>query len=171
MPLLRGKHTILLPVNPLFVQSTIIASFLINLSIGKAAEFINILDTVFFFWCLRENRIIKSGTGFLIGILTDLYFNTTIGQNALCYTVTTAIANKISVRFLSLPLRAQALLILLVLSIKNTLTAIMFIIFAGKYQQIGIVVSPIVSAAMYPVFASILLSPQLKPTSSNETPI
>lgn len=52
MPLLRGKQTILLPVSPLFVRSTIFIAFLINISLGKAAELVNVLDIVLIFWFL-----------------------------------------------------------------------------------------------------------------------
>ena len=143
--IMRPGQQLLLPANPFFIWTSLIAAMLLNMMqnmglLGRAAWTPDILAVVLVFWTVHQPLRINIGSAFVFGLLMDVHQGGLLGQHAMAYTVLSFAAITIHRRLLWFSVPSQA--------------AQVFPLFA--------LLGPVVEAVLWPVASIILLAPQLR---------
>jgi rod shape-determining protein MreD len=84
----RSADQLLMPVNPLFVWTTLFVAFAFNLvPVGRIPAMPDFLALVLVFWNVHQSRRIGVGVAFIFGLLMDVHSGAVLGQHALAYTL------------------------------------------------------------------------------------
>ena len=105
----RRNDPLLMPVNPLFIWSTLAFAFLLNIvPLGRIAAMPDFLALVLVFWNVHQSRRIGVGVAFFFGLLMDVHSGAVLGQHALAYTLLSFFAVTIHRRLLWFTVPSQA---------------------------------------------------------------
>ncbi len=160
---------ILLPVNPLFVITTMMTALVFNLLPWRdIAGIPDILALVLGFWCINQPRKIGVGTAWLFGLIMDTGNGALLGQHAFAYAVLAFAANTLSRRILWFPIWPQALHVFLLLLGCQGLMLIIRLAAGSPFPGVLYFSGSIISAVMWPLVNFVLLSPQRRPESVDE---
>ena len=82
---------LLLPANPLFIWSSLLAALGFNMLenmglLGRAAWMPDVLALVLVFWTVHQPLRVGMGAAFLFGLAMDVHQGALLGQHALAYT-------------------------------------------------------------------------------------
>src|SRR5207237_8941155 len=158
--MIPSSSQILLPAR----MSTIIGSF-------AAALFLNFLPwrdlrlvpdfvaLVLAFWCVRQPRLVGLGVAWTLGLLADAGNGVLLGQHALAYSLLAFLAVWLSRRILWFGPMLQALHIAVILLVTQAAALVVRQAAGDPFPGWAIVVSPLISAALWPVATWLLLLP------------
>jgi rod shape-determining protein MreD len=163
-------HYILLPVNPLFIALSLMGAFILNLlPWGAWVGIPDFVALVLVFWSIHQPRKVGIGVAFFMGLLMDVHNAALLGENALSYTLLSYFAIMIHRRVLWFPLRTQALHVLPLLLIMQTVQAAVHWMASSKMPGWTYFIESFTSTALWPVVTMILLAPQRRAVNRDET--
>ena len=164
---MRATHSssrILQPVNPWFIQISLLIALVLNFLPTSAWLWVpDWLSLVLIFWSIREPRHVGMGSAFLFGIAMDVADASLLGQHALAYVIAVYLAALFSRRILWFPLAQQALHVLPLLLIVPAIQLAVRMMPGVEFPGLLYVVGPFIAAALWPLLTFILLLPQYQP--------
>jgi rod shape-determining protein MreD len=156
-----GHQQLLLPVNPLFIWTSLIVALLINMvPIGRAAWLPDLLALAIVFWSVHQPARIGIGAAFVFGLLMDVHQTALLGQHALSYTTLGFFAIMVHRRLLWYPLLSQALQVLPLFAISHLIEVAIRMLGGGIFPGWSLLIAPVVEAALWPFVTLLLLAPQ-----------
>jgi rod shape-determining protein MreD len=162
----NALEAILRPVNPVFVLFTLVCAVMLNLlPWGDWVWSPDWLALVLLFWMAREPRLVGFGIAFTLGLLMDTHNGVVMGEHALGYIVLAFAGEMLSKRLPSFAPSHQTLHIFPIIWLANFLTLLLHTTFGngGLPEWQGVLVSPILTTALWPVMLWLLLIPQRRP--------
>lgn len=162
-------HYILLPVNPLFIAASLIGAFLLNLlPWGHAVGVPDFVALVLIFWSIHQPRRVGIGIAFTMGLLMDVHDATLLGENALSYTLLSYFAIMIHRRVLWFRLPMQALHVLPLLLLMQTVQLVIRVLVTGHFPGWFYLSESVTTAVLWPIVTWILLAPQRRAVNRDE---
>ncbi len=159
-----------LPVNPLFIWATLVMAFLLALlPWGRASIAPDFLALVLVFWNVHEPRRVGIGAAFVFGLIIDVHSAALLGQHALAYTLLSYGAIALHRRILWFPMGAQSLYVLPLLVISQLASLVIRLWVGGVFPGWSYFIESFVGAALWPVVTWLLLAPQRRPATRDET--
>jgi rod shape-determining protein MreD len=157
----RGSNQLLLPANPLFIATTVLLAFAVNLlPLGRHAGMPDLLAVVLVFWNVHQPRRVGIGVSFLFGLLMDVNDAALLGQHALAYTLLSYAAITIHRRLLWFGIAEQALQILPLFIGAHAVSLVVRMIAGGMFPGWGLFVAPVAESLLWPLVTLVLLAPQ-----------
>lgn len=167
---MNQPHYILLPVSSVFIATSLILAFLLNLvPWGGWVGIPDFLALVVVFWSIHQPRKVGIGVAFMMGILMDVHNASLLGENALSYTLLSYFAIMIHRRVLWFPLGTQALHVLPLLLLMQVVQLVIRLIISGKYPGWFYFSSSFVSIVLWPFVTWLLLAPQRRAINRDDT--
>lgn len=167
---MNRPHYILLPVSPLFITVTLVCAFLLNLlPWGSLIGVPDFLALTLIFWSVHQPRKVGIGLAFFMGILMDVHDASLLGENALAYTLLSYFAIMIHRRMLWFGPVMQALHVLPLLFVMQTVQMLIQAMVSGKFPGWYYFMESVVSAALWPLVTWMLLAPQRRPVDRDDT--
>jgi rod shape-determining protein MreD len=167
---MNRPHYILLPVSPLFIAVTLVCAFLLNLlPWGSLTGVPDFLALALIFWSVHQPRKVGIGLAFFMGILMDVHDASLLGENALAYTLLSYFAIMIHRRMLWFGPVMQALHVLPLLFVMQTVQMLIQAMVSGKFPGWYYFMESVVSAALWPLVTWMLLAPQRRPVDRDDT--
>jgi rod shape-determining protein MreD len=171
--IMRPGDQLLLPVNPLFIGTTLLLALAANLlPLGRHPALPDLLALVLVFWNVHQPRRVGVVLAFVCGLLMDVHQGALLGQHALAYTLLSygAIAIHRRVLWFSLPL--QALHVLPLFLIAQLVTLLVRLAAGSMFPGWSIWLSPLWQALLWPLASLLLLAPQRRaPDPDQDRPL
>ena len=160
---------ILLPVKLWFVVlSLFVALGLEYIPTGRLPGLPSWVALVLAFWCVREPLRIGMGTGFVLGLLVDVGLGAAMGQHALAYVVLAYSANRLARRVLWFPPWQQAVHVLPLLLLSQTLMVGVRLLAGAEFPGWSYFLSSFSSAVLWTPLSFLLLLPQYQPVERDD---
>jgi rod shape-determining protein MreD len=167
---MNRPHYILLPASPVFVVTSVIAAFVLNLlPWGQWIGVPDFLALVLVFWSIHQPRKIGIGIAFFMGLLMDVHDAALLGQHALAYTLLSYFAIMIHRRVLWFPLGTQMLHVLPLLLFAQAVQLVIRSIVSGKFPGWLYFIESVIAVAIWPVVTWMLLAPQRRAVDRDDT--
>jgi rod shape-determining protein MreD len=167
---MNRPHYILLPANPWFITASLLVAFLLNLlPWGHWFGVPDFVALVLIFWSIHQPRKVGIGIAFLMGLLMDVHDATLLGENALSYTLLSYFAIMIHRRVLWFKVGTQALHVLPLLLLMQTVQLVIRVSVSGHFPGWLYFLESLVTALLWPVVTSILLAPQRRAIDRDDT--
>lgn len=165
--IMRQGQQLLLPVNPFFIWTSLIAAMLLNMMQnmglwGRAAWSPDILAVVLVFWTVHQPLRISIGGAFVFGLLMDVHQGGLLGQHAMAYTVLSFAAITIHRRLLWFSVPSQAAQVFPLFALAHAVELAVRMLSGGPFPGFLMLLGPVVEAVLWPVASIILLAPQLR---------
>lgn len=166
----HGPHYILLPANPLFITASVVIAFLLNLlPWGQWVGIPDFVALVLIFWSIHQPRKVGIGIAFMMGLLMDVHDATLLGENALSYTLLSYFAIMIHRRVLWFRLSTQALHVLPLLLVMQTVQMVVRMMAGGPFPGWLYFLESVAAAVLWPVATWMLLAPQRRAINRDDT--
>ncbi len=163
-------HYILLPANPLFIVTSMLVAFLLNLlPWGHWVGIPDFVALVLVFWSIHQPRKVGIGIAFMMGLLMDVHDATLLGENALSYTLLSYFAIMIHRRVLWFKVWTQAAHVLPLLLMMQTVQLVVRIMVSGMFPGWLYFMESVFAAVLRPVVTMILLAPQRRAIDRDDT--
>ncbi len=160
----RPEDTLLLPANPLFVWSSLLFAFALNLvPFGRVPSMPDFLAIALVFWNVHQPRRVGVGAAFVFGLMMDVHDGAVLGQHALAYTLLGFFATAIHRRLLWFTVPSQAVQILPLFFAAHAVSLIVRMLAGGMFPGWNLVFAPVFEALLWPVATWLLLAPQRRP--------
>jgi rod shape-determining protein MreD len=157
----RSAGQLLMPVNPLFVWTTLFVAFALNvIPVGRIAAMPDFLALVLVFWNVHQSRRIGVGVAFVFGLLMDVHSGSVLGQHALAYTLLSFFAITVHRRLLWFSVPSQALQILPLFLAAHAVAMLVRVVSGGMFPGWELLLGPVIEALLWPVVTVLLLAPQ-----------
>ncbi|MDB5931727.1 MAG: rod shape-determining protein MreD [Polaromonas sp.] len=167
--IMRAGQQLLLPANPLFIWSTLIAALLLNmLPLGRVAWMPDFLALVLLFWSVHQPLKVGIGIGFMFGLAMDVHHTALLGQHALSYTILSFFAAMIQRRLLWFKVPLQALQVLPLFAAAHGVELLLRLLGGGIFPGWIMLAAPLLEAVLWPVASVLLLVPQLRAPDRDE---
>ncbi len=169
----RGQphKQVLRPVSPVFIWTSLAASLALDLlPWGRTPLVPDFLALALVFWNVHQPRRVGMGAAFLFGLLMDVHDGALFGEHALAYTLLSYGAIALHRRIQWFPVTSQSLYVLPLLLLAQIASAAvrLWVGSASNNWWIGLTESA-VGALLWPLVTWILLAPQRRPISRDET--
>ena len=165
----RSAGQLLLPVNPLFVWSTLLIAFAMNLvPFGRYPAMPDFLALVLVFWNVHQPRRVGVGLAFAFGLMMDVHDGAVLGQHALAYTLLSYFAITIHRRLLWFTVPSQAVQILPLFGAAHAVSFVVRMIAGGMFPGWELLLAPVFEALLWPIATWLLLAPQRRPPDRDE---
>jgi len=163
--IMRPGQQLLLPANPLFIWSSLVVAFVVNMLQnmglwGRAAWTPDLLALVLVFWSVHQPLRVGVGAAFVFGLLMDVHQGSVLGQHALAYTVLSFFAITIHRRLLWFSVPQQALQVLPLLVAAHAVELAVRLLVGGTFPGFLILLAPLFEALLWPLVTVLLLLPQ-----------
>jgi rod shape-determining protein MreD len=130
----RSADQLLMPVNPLFVWTSLLIAFALNIvPLGRMPALPDFLALVLAFWNVHQSRRVGVGVAFFFGLLMDVHSGAVLGQHALAYTLLSFFAITVHRRLLWFAVPAQALQILPLFLAAHAVSLVVRVIAGGMF--------------------------------------
>ena len=165
--IMRPGQQLLLPANPFFIWTSLIAAMLLNMMqnmglLGRAAWTPDILAVVLVFWTVHQPLRINIGSAFVFGLLMDVHQGGLLGQHAMAYTGLSFAAITIHRRLLWFSVPSQAAQVFPLFALAHAVELAVRMLSGGTFPGFLMLLGPVVEAVLWPVASIILLAPQLR---------
>jgi rod shape-determining protein MreD len=156
-------------VQPWFVGISLLCALMLNiLPWGNWIWVPDWLALALLFWGSREPRLVGFGVAFILGLLMDVHNAVILGEHAFTYVILAFAASILSRRLPSFEPLYQTVQIWPVLLIAQLLSLTLRSFFGGDFPGwAAALISPTVTAALWPIALAILLIPQRKPLDTD----
>ena len=157
----RASDQLLMPVNPLFLWSTLALAFLLNIvPLGRVPAMPDFLALVLVFWNVHQPLRVGIGVAFMFGLGMDVHQSSLLGQHALSYTALSFFATMIHRRLLWFTVPSQALQVLPLFALAHGVELVIRMIGGGIFPGWIMLLAPLIEAVLWPVVSVLLLVPQ-----------
>jgi rod shape-determining protein MreD len=168
--MMNQPHYILLPVSTAFITLSLIAAFILNLlPWGQWVGVPDFVALVVVFWSIHQPRKVGIGVAFFMGLLMDVHDASLLGQNALAYTLLSYFAIMIHRRVVWFPLLTQALHVLPLLLLAQSVQLLVRLAVSGKFPGWFFFTESLVATCLWPIATAILLAPQRRAINRDDT--
>lgn len=172
--IMRRGQQLLLPANPLFIWSSLVGAFVLNVLQnvglwGRAAWAPDLLALVLVFWSVHQPRRVGIASAFVFGLFMDVHRGSVLGQHALAYTVLSFAAITIHRRLLWFTVPSQAFQVFPLFAMAHALSLIVRLMVGGAFPGWGIAAAPVLEALLWPVVSVLLLLPQRRAPDPDDT--
>jgi rod shape-determining protein MreD len=162
--IMRSGQQLLLPAKPFFIWMSLLAALLVNFvtstSLGREVWVPDIVALVLVFWVVHQPRRIGIGVAFIFGLFMDVQQSALLGQHALSYTVMCFGAVAIHRRLLWFSVPSQAVQVLPLFIVAHALQILVRLLGGAALPGLGILMSPLIEALLWPIVSIVLLAPQ-----------
>jgi rod shape-determining protein MreD len=168
---LGGRPQYLLrPVNPVFIWSSLVVAFLMNLlPWGSMIAVPDFLALALVFWNVHQPRRVGMAAAFVFGLLMDVHDGALFGEHALAYTLLSYGAIALHRRVLWFPVVSQTMFVLPLLLLSQLASMSIRLWVGGTFPGWLYFLDSICGAVLWPVVCWILLAPQRRPVQRDET--
>lgn len=171
--IMRPGQQLLLPANPVFIWSSLLAALLFNFLLnmggaGRAAWVPDLLAIILVFWTVHQPLRVSIGAAFMFGLCMDVHQTSWLGQHALAYTVLSFLAITIHRRLLWFPVPSQALQVFPLLALAHVIELALRLLGKAGFPGWPVVLAPVIEAALWPVISVLLLLPQRRAPDPDE---
>ena len=167
--IMRSGQQLLLPANPLFIGSSLIAALLLNmLPLGRVPWMPDFLALVLVFWNVHQPLRVGIGLAFMFGLGMDVHQSSLLGQHALAYTALSFFAAMIQRRLLWFSVPLQALQVLPLFAAAHGLELIVRLLGGGISPGWIMLLAPLAESLLWPVVSILLLVPQRRAPNPDE---
>ena len=164
----RGQQ-LLLPVNPVFIWSSLLVAMVLNmLPLGRLAWTPDLLMLLLVFWSVHQPSRVGMGAAFVFGLCMDVHQAALLGQHALAYTALTFVAITFHRRLLWLTLPAQAVQVLPWFFAAHVIELVLRLLAGGIFPGWSFLLAPVLEALLWPVASFVLLAPQRRAPDRDE---
>ena len=165
--IMRPGQQLLLPANPFFIWTSLIAAMLLNLLQnmglwGRASWTPDVLAVVLVFWTVHQPLRVSIGAAFVFGLLMDVHQSGLLGQHAMAYTVLSFFAITIHRRLLWFSVPSQAAQVFPLFAAAHAVELAVGMVSGGTFPGVSLLLAPIAEAVLWPVASLMLLAPQLR---------
>jgi len=165
----RAQDQLLLPVNPLFVATTLLFALALNIvPLGRVPAMPDFLALVLVVWNVHQSRRVGVGLAFFFGLLMDVHDGAVLGQHALAYTLLSFFAIAIHRRLLWFTVPSQAVQILPLFFAAHAVSLIVRMVAGGMFPGWELLLAPLFEALLWPIATWFLLAPQRRPPDRDE---
>jgi rod shape-determining protein MreD len=169
----RGQphKQVLRPASPIFIWGTLAAGLALDLlPWGRTPLVPDFLALSLVFWNVHQPRRVGMGAAFLFGLLMDVHDGALFGEHALAYTLLSYGAIALHRRILWFPAPSQGLYVFPLLLVAQLASAAvrLWVGGASPYWWTSLSES-VVGAVLWPLVTFILLVPQRRPISHDDT--
>ena len=159
--IMPSGQQLLLPANPLFIWSSLIAALLLNmLPLGRVPWMPDLLALVLVFWNVHQPLRVGVGVAFMFGLGMDVHQSSLLGQHALSYTALSFAATMIHRRLLWFTVPSQAFQVLPLFVVAHAVELLIRMLGGGIFPGWIILMAPALESALWPVVSILLLLPQ-----------
>ena len=152
---------LLLPASPVFIWGSLLAALMLDLlPIGRVAWRPDFLAIVLVFWNVHQPRRVGLGAAFIFGLCLDVHQASLLGQHALAYVVLIYFAIMIHRRILWFSVPGQAVQLIPLFAAAHAITIVLRLIGGSPFPGWGVLLAPLLEAALWPIVSLILLAPQ-----------
>jgi len=166
----NDSQRILRPAHPWFIAFSLLVALLLNMA--PTQQWVLMPDWVILtlcFWNVREDRAMRMGHAFVLGILMDVADGAALGQHALVYVLASYVASSIASRILWLPILQQMCLMLPLFLVAAALQIFIRLMAGDAFPGWAQFIPPFVTALLWPLANLLLLLPQYQPEERDET--
>lgn len=165
--IMRPGQQLLLPVNPFFIWTSVMAAMLLNMLQnmglwGRAAWTPDVLAVVLVFWTVHQPLRVSIGAAFVFGLLMDVHQSGLLGQHAMAYTVLSFFAITIHRRLLWFSVPSQAAQVFPLFAAAHAVELAVGMVSGGTFPGLSLLLAPVAEAVLWPVASIVLLAPQLR---------
>jgi len=165
----RRADQLLLPVNPLFIWSTLLAALAFNLvPLGRQPAMPDLLALALVFWNVHQPRRVGVGVAFAFGLAMDVHDGAMLGQHALAYTLLSFFAVTIHRRLLWFTVPSQAVQILPLFLAAHATSLLVRMLAGGMFPGWQMLFAPVFESLLWPLAVWILLAPQRRPPDPDQ---
>jgi len=104
---------------------------------------------VLLYWAVQQPRSIGQGWGFMLGLVMDVANSVLLGQHALIYVVAIFLAQLLRLRMLQLSLLEQALHVLAVLLVAQSLAVLLNLSLGREFPGMLLALAPLLGAVLW----------------------
>lgn len=159
--IMRPGQQLLLPAQPFFIWSSLIAAMVLNMvPLGRTPWMPDLLALVLVFWSVHQPLRVGIGVAFFFGIAMDVHQSALLGQHALAYTALSFFAITIHRRLLWFSVPSQAVQVLPLFVAAHAIELIIRMLAGGVFPGLGVLLAPLLESLLWPVVSVILLLPQ-----------
>lgn len=156
----RGQQ-LLLPVNAFFMWGSLVVALMLSmLPLGRIAWLPDFVALALVFWSIHQPHRVGMGSAFVMGLLVDVHQSAMLGQHALAYTLLSFMALIVHRRLVWFSVFSQAVQIFPMFAIAHALELLVRLIAGGVFPGYGIMLAPVIEAALWPIVSAVLLAPQ-----------
>ncbi len=167
--IMRSGQQLLLPANPVFIWSSLLAALLLNmLPLGRVPWMPDFLALVLVFWNVHQPLRVGIGVAFMFGLAMDVHQTSLLGQHALSYTALSFLAAMIHRRLLWFTVPSQAVQVLPLFVLAHAVELIIRLIGGGIFPGWILLVAPAAEALLWPLVSILLLVPQRRAPDRDE---
>ena len=167
--IMRSGQQLLLPANPVFIWSSLLAALLLNmLPLGRVPWMPDFLALVLVFWNVHQPLRVGIGVAFMFGLGMDVHQTSLLGQHALSYTALSFLAAMIHRRLLWFSVPSQAVQVLPLFALAHGVEVLIRLIHGGIFPGWIFLVAPLAEAVLWPVVSILLLVPQRRAPDRDE---
>jgi rod shape-determining protein MreD len=167
--IMRSGQQLLLPANPVFIWSSLIAALLLNmLPLGRVPWMPDFLALVLVFWNVHQPLRVGIGVAFMFGLAMDVHQTSLLGEHALSYTALSFLAAMIHRRLLWFTVPSQAVQVLPLFVLAHAVELIIRMIGGGIFPGWILLVAPAAEAVLWPLVSILLLVPQRRAPDRDE---
>jgi len=127
---------------------------------GRASWSPDILAVVLVFWTVHQPLRVSIGAAFVFGLLMDVHQGGLLGQHAMAYTVLSFFAITIHRRLLWFSVPSQAAQVFPLFLAAHGVELVLRMLGGGTFPGVGMLLSPVIEAVLWPVASILLLAPQ-----------
>ena len=165
----RSSDQLLLPVNPLFVWTTLLVAFAFNLvPLGRHPAMPDFMALVLVFWNVHQPRRVGVGLAFMFGLMMDVHDGAILGQHALAYTLLSFFAITIHRRLRWFTVPSQAVQILPLFGAAHAVSFVVRMIAGSMLPGWELMMAPVFESLLWPVVTWLLLAPQRRAPDPDE---
>jgi rod shape-determining protein MreD len=163
--IMRQGQQLLLPANPLFIWSSMIAGLLcdmlLNMGVwGRAGWVPDLLAVVLVFWTVHQPLRVSIGAAFVFGLFMDVHQGALLGQHAMSYTALSFFAITIHRRLLWFTVPSQAAQVFPLFAAAHAVELSLRMLAGGAFPGFSLLLAPVLEAALWPLANILLLAPQ-----------
>jgi len=167
--IMRPGQPLLLPANPLFIWSSLLAALLINMiPMGRIPWQPDMLALVLVFWNVHQPLRVGISTAFVFGLAMDVHHTALLGQHALAYTALSYFAITIHRRLLWFKVPSQAVQVLPLFAAAHAIELAIRMMGGAAYPGSEILLAPVIEALLWPIVSVVLLAPQRRAPDPDE---
>ena len=167
--IMRSGQQLLLPANPFFIWSSLVAALLLNmLPLGRVVWMPDLLALVLVFWNVHQPVRVGIGVAFMFGLAMDVQQAALLGQHAFSYSVLSFFATLIQRRLLWFKVPLQALQVLPLFVAAHGIELVLRLLGGGIFPGWILLAAPLAEALLWPVVSVLLLVPQRRTPDRDE---